>query len=72
MKQQVNPAVAAVCVVVVLGLLIAVGMRVFSTPTPASTKAEASKTEQVINGHKVPPGVPSDYMQQGGQARQSR
>lgn len=64
MKQNVNPAIAVVCIVVILGVLVVFGMKVFSTPTPASTKEEAPKTGQVINGHPVPPGVPSDYMNQ--------
>lgn len=65
MKNQVNPAVFAVCIVVLLVVLVFVGLKIASPPAPSEgprpTAAATRPTE--INGHAVPNNVPADYMQ---------
>ncbi len=63
MKQQVNPVVTAVCVVVVLVILIFFGMRALSPPAPSggNTAPAAANKPAMINGHPVPNNVPYQY-----------
>ncbi len=62
MKQQVPPAVIAICIVAVLGILIFVGMRALApTSTPEPGTNAAPRQPQTINGVKVPSNVPAYY-----------
>lgn len=70
---QINPAVAAVCVVVVLCILAVVGWRMFRPTTVGGSSAPTAKpaSTETINGVPVPPNVPSYYWKehQGGQGQ---
>jgi hypothetical protein len=68
MKQKINPVVAVACLVVVVGIVVFVGARMVfgGPPTPAANPKEAPPQEKLVNGVKVPAGVPSDYMERYG------
>ncbi|HZO87414.1 MAG TPA: hypothetical protein VFB38_03680 [Chthonomonadaceae bacterium] len=62
-KQPVSPFIIAACFVVLAGILVFIGMHVFGPPpAPPAPTEEGASQEKIIKGHKVPPGVPSDYM----------
>jgi len=68
MKQQVNPVVMGVCIVVVLAIVVFFGMRSLNPPAPVEKKTTADPNKPAeINGHAVPNGVPYDYMQKQAQ-----
>jgi hypothetical protein len=70
MKQQIHPAAIAVCILVVVGVVIFLGMHAFRPTTAGGAPtAAAPPKEQVINGQPVPSNVPSYYWKehQGGQ-----
>lgn len=65
MKQQVNPLVFAACAAAIIGLLVLVGVYVFSPPPMApAVKDNTPPRPATINGHPVPKDVPYSYMQQ--------
>jgi hypothetical protein len=69
MKQQINPLVAVVCVVVAIAALLFLGMRLLNPPAPTDVaKPTLSNKPAEINGHAVPNNVPYDYMQKSTQA----
>ncbi len=72
MKQQVSPAVIAVCIVAVLGIAIFFGIRALRPATAGgSSPAPLQTTKETINGQPVPANVPSYYWKehQGGQGQ---
>ena len=66
MKKQVHPGVIIGIAVTLIAVLVVFGIRTFGgVETPTASKDEKPPQEKILNGVKVPAGVPSDYMNNG-------
>ena len=72
MKQQVNPVVAIVIGVVLLGVLGFFGWRIINPPpTIDHTPSKMDAPMPVINGKQAPPGAPVYLFKEHPQGQQS-
>ncbi len=72
MKQQVSPAIIAVCVVLVLGVLGFIGWRVINPPPTIDHKPSIMDAPMTINGKQAPPGAPTYLFKEHPQGQQSQ
>jgi len=63
MKQQINPVAAVIGIVVLVGVVIVIAVRTFSSPVAQSGPAPLPAENATINGQKVPAGAPSAAFQ---------